>query len=58
VAVHLASRIMAMAGPGEVLISGVTHDLLAGSGLRFESRGRHEVKGIEGEREIFALLPA
>lgn len=56
VAVHLASRIMAMAGPGEVLISGVTHDLLAGSGLRFESRGRHELKGIEGEREVFALV--
>jgi len=56
VAVHLASRIMALAGPGEVLISGVTHDLLAGSGLQFESRGRHELKGIEGEREVFALV--
>jgi class 3 adenylate cyclase len=55
VAVHVASRIMALAGPGEVLISGVTHDLLAGSGLQFESRGRHALKGIEGEREIFAL---
>jgi len=58
VAVHLAQRIMGLAGPGDVLISGVTHDLLAGSGLRFESRGRHELKGIEGEREVFALLPA
>lgn len=56
VAVHLASRIMALAGAGEVLISGVTHDLLAGSGLRFESRGRHELKGIEGEREVYALV--
>lgn len=55
VAVHLASRVMSLAGPGEVLISGVTRDLLAGSGLLFESRGRHELKGIEGEREVFAL---
>jgi len=39
-----------------VLISSVTHDLLAGSGLRFESRGRQELKGIDGEREVFALV--
>ena len=38
--------------------AGVAHDLLAGSGLRFESPGRHELKGIEGEREVFVLLPA
>jgi len=56
VAVHLASRVMGLAGPGEVLISSVTHDLLAGSGLRFESRGRQELKGIDGEREVFALV--
>jgi len=57
VAVHLAARVMGLAGAGEVLISGVTRDLLAGSGLLFESRGRHELKGIEGEREVFALVP-
>jgi class 3 adenylate cyclase len=56
VAVHFASRIMGLAGAGEVLISSVTRDLLAGSGLRFESRGLHELKGIEGEREVFALV--
>jgi class 3 adenylate cyclase len=56
VAVHLAARIMSLAGPGEVLISSVTHDLLAGSALHFESRGRHGMKGIEGEREVFALV--
>ena len=56
VAVHLAARIMALAGPGEVLISSVTRDLLAGAGHRFESRGRHQLKGIDGEREVFALL--
>jgi class 3 adenylate cyclase len=56
VAVHLAARVMALAGPGEVLISSVTRDLLPGSGLRFESRGRHTLKGIDGEREVFALI--
>jgi class 3 adenylate cyclase len=55
VAVHLASRIMDAAAPGEVLLSSVTRELLAGSHLRFESRGRHRLKGIEGERELYAL---
>ncbi len=57
VAVHIAARIMAMAGPSEVFVSGVTNELLAGSGLAFVSRGRHALKGIEGEREVFALQP-
>jgi class 3 adenylate cyclase len=56
VAVHLASRIMDEAAPGEVLVSGVTRELLAGSHLTFESRGQHRLKGIDGERELFALV--
>ena len=56
VAVHLAARIMALASPGEVLVSSVTHDLLAGAGHSFESAGRHALKGIEGDREVFRLL--
>jgi class 3 adenylate cyclase len=55
VAVHVAARIMALGGPGDVLVSGVTRDLLAGSGLAFESRGQHALKGIEGDREVFRL---
>jgi class 3 adenylate cyclase len=55
VAVHLAARIMNEAGAGEVLISGVTRELLAGSGLAFASRGLHGLKGIDGARELFAL---
>ncbi len=55
VAVHLAARIMALAGPSEVLVSGTTHDLVAGSGLSFEDRGQHELKGITGARQVFAL---
>lgn len=55
VAVHAAARIAALALPGEVLISGTTRDLIDGSGLRFESRGAHELKGLSGARPIFAL---
>jgi class 3 adenylate cyclase len=54
-AVHAAARIAALAGPGEVLVSGTTHDMLDGSALKFESRGNHELKGLSGARPIFAL---
>jgi class 3 adenylate cyclase len=55
IAVHVAARILALAGPGEVLVSGTTRELAEGSGLRLRSRGRHPMKGLEGEREVFAL---
>ena len=55
VAVHLAARVMAPAGPSEVLISEATHDLLAGSSQVFEDRGLHELKGNTGARQIYAL---
>ena len=55
VVVHAAARIAALAGAGEVLVSGTTHDLLAGSELRFEDRGTHELKGLSGQRPVFAL---
>jgi class 3 adenylate cyclase len=58
VAVHAAARVASLAGPGEVLVSGTTHDLLDGSGLALESRGDHELKGLSGARPIFALLIA
>jgi class 3 adenylate cyclase len=57
VAVHTASRIMALAGAGEVLVSSTTHELAAGSGLSFTSRGRHALKGLVGDREVYALAP-
>ena len=56
VAVHAAARVAALAAPGEVLVSGTTHDLLDGAGLAFESRGAHELKGLTGARPIFALV--
>jgi class 3 adenylate cyclase len=55
VAVHAAARVAALAGPGEVLVSATTRDLLDGSGLQFEDRGSHELKGLEGARRVFAL---
>ena len=54
-AVHAAARVAALAGPGEVLVSATTHDLLDGSSLTFASRGDHELKGLSGTRTIYAL---
>lgn len=56
IAVHTAARVGALAGPGEVLVSAVTRDLLDGSGLTFEQRGVHELKGLSGPRPVFALV--
>jgi class 3 adenylate cyclase len=56
VAVHAAARVAALGGPGEVIVSGTTRDLLDGSGLRLEDRGSHELKGIEGARQVYALV--
>jgi class 3 adenylate cyclase len=43
------------AAPGEVLVSRTVKDLVAGSGLEFDDRGSHELKGIAGEWELFAV---
>lgn len=55
IAVHLASRISNLAGPGEILSSGVLKDLVAGSGLRFEDRGTHALKGIADAVRVYAV---
>lgn len=55
VGVHAAARVAALAGPGEVLVSGTTRDLLEGSGLALECRGERDLKGLSGTRAIFAL---
>jgi pimeloyl-ACP methyl ester carboxylesterase/class 3 adenylate cyclase len=54
IAVHVGARVMSLAGSGEVLVSATTHDLVAGSGLEFEDRGEHELKGVQGMRRVFA----
>ena len=54
VAVHAAARVMALSRPGEVLVSRVVTDLVAGAGLKFSDRGSHELKGLPGRWELFA----
>lgn len=56
IAVHATARILALAQPGEVLVSNTVRELLAGSGLEFEDRGEFELRGIEGRRNLSALV--
>jgi DNA-binding SARP family transcriptional activator/pimeloyl-ACP methyl ester carboxylesterase len=53
IAVHIAARISALAGPGEVLVSGTVKDIVAGSGIAFEERGEHELDGVPGAWRLF-----
>jgi class 3 adenylate cyclase len=55
IAVHTAARVMSEAGPGEVLVSRTTRDLAVGSGLDFEPRGAHVLKGLVEPVELYAL---
>jgi class 3 adenylate cyclase len=56
IAVHTGARVAAHAEPGEVLVSSTVKDLVAGSGLKFEDRGVHELKGVPGEWRLYAAL--
>ena len=53
VAVHAAARVLAIAGAGEVVVSATTRDLSEGSGVTFVDAGRHALKGLSGERQVF-----
>ena len=55
VAVHIGARVDAKAMPGEVLVYSTVKDLVVGSGLQFEDRGTHTIKGIPGEWHLFAV---
>lgn len=55
VAVHVATRIASLAGPGEVLISDSTFTLIEGSGLTFADAGEHELKGVLKPRRLYRL---
>jgi class 3 adenylate cyclase len=58
IAVNAGARVAAAADPGEVLVSGTVKDLVAGSGIEFEDRGAHELKGVPGEWRLFAVSDA
>jgi pimeloyl-ACP methyl ester carboxylesterase len=58
IAVHTGARVVGKAGPGEVLASSTVRDLVAGSGLEFEDRGSHELKGVPGEWRLYAVSNA
>jgi class 3 adenylate cyclase len=55
IAVHTGARVAGKAAPGEVLASSTVKDLVAGSGLEFEDRGSHELKGVPGEWHLYAV---
>lgn len=56
-AVHLGARVASLAEAGEVVVSRTVKDLVVGSQLRFESKGIHDLKGVPGEWEVFAVMP-
>jgi class 3 adenylate cyclase len=55
IAVHIGSRVAALASAGEVLVSSTVKDLVAGSGLRFSERGIQSLKGVPGEWHLFSV---
>jgi pimeloyl-ACP methyl ester carboxylesterase len=55
IAVHIGARVAALAGPGEVLVSSTVKDLVVGSGIEFEDRGEHALKGVPGAWRLFAV---
>lgn len=55
-AVHIAARVSALAGDGEILVSRTIPDLVVGSRINFAEHGTHALKGVPGEWELFAVL--
>jgi class 3 adenylate cyclase/pimeloyl-ACP methyl ester carboxylesterase len=58
IAVHIGARVSALAGANDVLVSSTLRDLVIGSGLEFDDRGAHELKGVPGEWRLFAVASA
>jgi class 3 adenylate cyclase len=55
IGVHIGARIMAEAAPGEIMVSSTVRDLVIGSGIGFQSRGTHSLKGVPGEWQLMAV---
>jgi pimeloyl-ACP methyl ester carboxylesterase len=58
IAVHIGARVAALAGHGEVLVSSTVRDLVAGSGIEFDERGEHELKGVPGRWRLYSVVDA
>jgi len=58
IAMNVGARVSSTAGAGELLVSGTVKDLVAGSGIEFEDRGAHELKGVPGEWRLYAVSQA
>lgn len=56
IAVNIGARVADLASASEVLVSRTVVDLVAGSGIEFEDRGDHELKGVPGTRQLFSVL--
>ena len=56
IAVHIAARVMAAAGPGEILTSRTVRDLIAGSDIVLDDRGTHTLRGVEDTWQLFAVV--
>jgi class 3 adenylate cyclase len=57
IAVHIGARISAVAGPNEVLVSQTVKDAATGSGISFDERGAHDLKGVPGQWQLYAVVP-
>jgi class 3 adenylate cyclase len=57
IGVHIAARVIASAGPGEVLVSGTVKDLVVGSGIGFVDRGEQELRGVPGQWRLWVVSP-
>lgn len=56
IAVHIGVRVSALPGPGQIFVSSTVRELVFGSGLEFEDRGSHELKGVPGEWRVFEVV--
>jgi class 3 adenylate cyclase len=56
IAVHIGARVAALARPSEILVSQTVTDLVAGSGIRFDKRGPHKLKGVPGTWRLYSVL--
>ena len=52
---HIGARVASLAGPGEVLVTSTVRDLVNGSGIDFVDRGCHELKGVPGMWNLYAV---